>query len=136
MNKVILVGQLGRDPETRRMPSGHAVRHIRVATKEEWKDTQSGLTKQRTEWHNVVLFDQLGEFAAEQLHKGSSVYIEGSLRTRNWKDKDGKVRYSTEIVANELQVPTENRADAEVTIRRPLNRVEYNLALSRLQLPF
>ncbi len=104
INKVILVGNLGADPDTRYMPSGKAVTNIRVATSESWKDRQTGDQQERTEWHTVVLFDKLGEIAAEYLRKGSQVYIEGSLRTRKWQDKEGKDRYSTEIVARDMQM--------------------------------
>jgi single-strand DNA-binding protein len=104
VNKVILVGNLGADPETRAMPSGATVSNIRIATSESWKDRQSGEQQERTEWHRVVLFGRLGEIAAEYLKKGSQVYIEGSLRTRKWQDKQGQDRYSTEIVAAEMQM--------------------------------
>lgn len=104
INKVILVGNLGQDPETRYMPSGKAVTNVRIATSEGWKDKQTGDMQERTEWHSVVLFDKLGEIAAEYLRKGSQVYIEGSLRTRKWQDKEGKDRYTTEIVAREMQM--------------------------------
>jgi single-strand DNA-binding protein len=104
INKVILVGNLGQDPETRYMPSGKAVSNIRIATSEGWKDKQTGDMQERTEWHSVVLFDKLGEIAAEYLRKGSQVYIEGSLRTRKWQDKEGKDRYTTEIVARDMQM--------------------------------
>jgi single-strand DNA-binding protein len=104
INKVILIGNLGADPETRAMPSGMTVANIRVATSENWKDKQSGENKERTEWHNVALFGRLGEIAGEYLKKGSKVYIEGSLRTRKWQDKQGNDRYTTEIIANEMQM--------------------------------
>ena len=104
INKVILIGNLGADPETRSMPSGGSVSNIRIATSESWKDKQSGEQKERTEWHTVVMFGRLGEIAAEYLRKGSQVYIEGSLRTRKWQDKEGKDRYTTEIVASEMQM--------------------------------
>ena len=104
INKVILVGNLGADPETRYMPSGKAVTNIRIATSESWKDKQTGDQQERTEWHSIVLFDKLGEIAAEYLRKGSQVYIEGSLRTRKWQDKEGKDRYTTEIVASDMQM--------------------------------
>jgi single-strand DNA-binding protein len=104
VNKVILVGNLGADPETRAMPSGATVSNIRIATSESWKDRTSGEQQERTEWHRVVLFGRLGEIAAEYLKKGSQVYIEGSLRTRKWQDKQGQDRYSTEIVASEMQM--------------------------------
>lgn len=104
INKVILVGNLGADPDTRYMPSGKAVTNIRIATSESWKDKTSGDQQERTEWHGVVLFDKLGEIAAEYLRKGSQVYIEGSLRTRKWQDKEGKDRYTTEIIARDMQM--------------------------------
>src|SRR5262245_8041923 len=104
VNKVILVGNLGADPETRAMPSGTTVANLRIATSESWKDRQSGEQQERTEWHRVVLFGRLGEIAAEYLKKGSQVYIEGSLRTRKWQDKQGQERYSTEIVGNDMQM--------------------------------
>jgi single-strand DNA-binding protein len=104
INKVILIGNLGADPETRAMPSGMTVANIRVATSENWKDKQSGENKERTEWHHVAMFGRLGEIAGEYLKKGSKVYIEGSLRTRKWQDKQGNDRYTTEIVANEMQM--------------------------------
>jgi single-strand DNA-binding protein len=104
INKVILVGNLGADPETRYMPSGKAVTNIRIATSEGWKDKQTGDQQERTEWHSIVLYDKLGEISAEYLRKGSQVYIEGSLRTRKWQDKEGKDRYTTEIIAREMQM--------------------------------
>ncbi len=104
INKVILVGNLGADPETRYMPSGSAVTNIRIATSESWKDKNTGDQQERTEWHRVALFGRLAEVAAEYLRKGSQVYIEGKIRTRKWQDKDGGDRYSTEIVANEMQM--------------------------------
>lgn len=104
VNKVILVGNCGKDPETRYMPSGGAVTNISLATSESWKDKQSGETKERTEWHNIVFFNRLGEIAGEYLKKGSQIYVEGSLRTRKWQDKSGQDRYTTEIVANEMQM--------------------------------
>src|SRR5438046_7999018 len=104
VNKVILIGNLGADPETRSMPSGMTVANIRVATSESWKDKQSGEQKERTEWHQVALFGRLGEIAGEYLRKGSQVYIEGSLRTRKWQDKEGRDRYTTEVIANDMQM--------------------------------
>ena len=104
VNKVILIGNLGADPETRSMPSGMTVANIRIATSESWKDKQSGEQKERTEWHHVALFGRLGEIAGEYLRKGSQVYIEGSLRTRKWQDKEGRDRYTTEIIANDMQM--------------------------------
>src|SRR6202789_4016726 len=104
LNKVILVGNLGADPETRAMPSGSTVANLRIATSESWRDKQTGEQQERTEWHRVAMFGRLAEIAGEYLKKGSQVYIEGSLRTRKWTDKQGQERYSTEIVGNELQM--------------------------------
>ncbi len=104
INKVILIGHLGQDPETRAMPSGSAVANLRVATTESWKDKTSGETKESTEWHNVALFGRTAEVAAQYLRKGSQVYIEGRLRTRKWQDKQGVDRYTTEVVANDMQM--------------------------------
>jgi len=104
INKVILIGNLGADPETRAMPSGTTVANLRVATSESWRDKQTGEQQERTEWHRVALFGRLAEIAGEYLRKGSQVYIEGSLRTRKWQDKQGNDRYSTEIVGNDLQM--------------------------------
>src|SRR3989304_2375340 len=104
VNKVILVGNLGRDPETRYNPEGGAICHISVATTDTWKDKTSGEKQERTEWHRVVFFNRLAEIAGEYLKKGSQVYVEGSLRTRKWQDKEGQDRYSTEIVADRMQM--------------------------------
>jgi single-strand DNA-binding protein len=104
INKVIIVGNLGNDPDTRYMPSGSAVTNLSVATNESWKDKQTGEQKDRTEWHKVARFGRLAEIAAEYLRKGSQVYIEGKLRTRKWQDKDGQDRFTTEIVADEMQM--------------------------------
>ena len=104
INKVIVVGNLGQDPETRHMPNGDAVTNISVATSESWKDKQTGEQKERTEWHKVAMFRRLAEIAGEYLRKGSQVYIEGKLRTRKWQDKNGNDRYTTEIIADEMQM--------------------------------
>ncbi|MFT6401040.1 MAG: single-strand DNA-binding protein [Pseudohongiellaceae bacterium] len=104
VNKVILVGNLGQDPETRYMPSGGAVTNVTIATSETWKDKQSGQAQERTEWHRVVFFNRLAEIAGEYLKKGSKVYVEGSLRTRKWQNKEGVDQYTTEIVAAEMQM--------------------------------
>ncbi|UQY43816.1 single-stranded DNA-binding protein [Mixta hanseatica] len=100
VNKVILVGNLGQDPEVRYMPNGGAVANITLATSESWRDKQTGETKEKTEWHRVVLFGKLAEVAGEYLRKGSQVYIEGSLQTRKWQDQSGQERYTTEVVVN------------------------------------
>ncbi|MBI1194321.1 MAG: single-stranded DNA-binding protein [Gammaproteobacteria bacterium] len=105
INKVILIGNLGKDPEVRYMPSGGAVCSVTVATTDTWKDKQSGERQERTEWHNVVFYNRLAEIAGEYLKKGAKVYIEGSLRTRKWQDKNtGADRYTTEIHASEMQM--------------------------------
>ncbi len=104
VNKAIIVGNLGADPETRYTPSGTAVANIRVATTESWKDRQSGEQQERTEWHRVVAFNRLAEIIGEYLKKGSQVYIEGKLQTRKWQDQSGNDRYTTEIVANDMQM--------------------------------
>lgn len=104
VNKVILVGNLGADPETRYMPNGDAVCNIRLATTESWKDKSSGEKREITEWHRVVFYRKLAEIAGQYLRKGSSVYIEGRIRTRKWQDKDGQDRYTTEIEATEMQM--------------------------------
>jgi single-strand DNA-binding protein len=104
INKVILIGNVGQDPETRTTPGGTTVTNLRVATSESWRDKQSGEMKEQTEWHTVVLWSRLGEIAAEYLRKGSQVYLEGRLQTRKWQDKSGNDRYTTEIVASEMQM--------------------------------
>ncbi len=104
INKVILIGNLGQDPETRYMPSGSAVTNLRLATSEAYKDRETGEQVERTEWHSVAMFGRLAEIAAEYLKKGAQVYIEGRLRTRKWQDKEGKDRYTTEIVADQMQM--------------------------------
>ncbi len=104
VNKVILVGNIGGDPDVRYMPNGNAVTNVTIATSETWKDKQSGQNQERTEWHRVVFFNRLGEIAGEYLRKGSKVYVEGSLRTRKWQAQDGQDRYTTEIVASEMQM--------------------------------
>ena len=104
VNKVILVGNLGRDPEVRYSPNGQAVANVTLATSESWKDKTSGEKQERTEWHRVVFFGRLAEIAGEYLKKGAQIYIEGRLQTRKWQDKDGHDRYTTEIVANDMQM--------------------------------
>jgi len=104
VNKVILIGNLGQDPEVRYMPNGNAVANVTVATTETWKDRNSGENQERTEWHRIVLFRRLAEIAGEYLKKGSKVYVEGKLQTRKWQDQNGQDRYTTEIVADQLQM--------------------------------
>src|SRR5689334_7802756 len=103
VNKVIIIGNLGRDPETRYLPSGDAVTNVSIATSEKWKD-KSGETQEHTEWHRVAFFGKLAEIAGEYLKKGASVYVEGRIRTRKWQDKDGADKYSTEVVADRMQM--------------------------------
>lgn len=104
VNKAIIVGTLGKDPEVRYMPSGGAVCSLSIATNETWKDKQTGEQKERTEWHNVTLYNRLAEIAGEYLKKGAQIYVEGSLRTEKWKDKNGQDRYTTKIMGRELQM--------------------------------
>jgi single-strand DNA-binding protein len=130
INKVILIGNLGRDPQTRYTQGGAAVTNFSVATSESWKDRQTGEQQERTEWHNIVCFARLGEIAGEYLRKGSKVYIEGRLQTRKWQDKDGNDRYTTEIIANDMQM-LDSRGGGDVDAaprgggeRRPAARPE------------
>ncbi|MGH8480179.1 MAG: single-stranded DNA-binding protein [Gammaproteobacteria bacterium] len=104
INKVILVGNLGAEPEVRYMPSGQAVANVGLATSDSWRDKETGENQERTEWHRVVFFGKLAEIVKEYLHKGSQVYVEGRIRTRKWQDRDGHDRYTTEIVANDMQM--------------------------------
>ncbi|HEC18383.1 MAG TPA: single-stranded DNA-binding protein [Gammaproteobacteria bacterium] len=104
VNKVILIGNLGQDPEVKYMPNGGAVTNVTIATSESWKDKNTGEQKENTEWHRVVFFRRLAEIAGEYLKKGSKVYIEGKLQTRKWQDQQGNDRYTTEIIANEMQM--------------------------------
>ena len=123
INKVILVGNLGADPDTRYMPSGKAVTNIRIATSESWKDKQTGDMQERTEWHSIVMYDKLGEIAAEYLRKGSQVYIEGKIRTRKWQDKEGKDRYTTEVIADQMQMLTDPGPAHPRAVERPASPV-------------
>ncbi len=104
VNKVILIGNLGQDPEVRYMPNGNAVANVSIATSESWKDKNSGEQQERTEWHRVVFFRRLAEIVGEYLKKGSKVYVEGRLQTRKWQDKNGQDRYTTEIIADQMQM--------------------------------
>lgn len=104
LNKVQIIGNCGKDPEIRYMPSGSAVAKVSVATTEKWKDKQTGDSKEKTEWHNLVFFGRLGEIVGEYVHKGSPIYVEGQLRTNKWQDKNGVDRYTTEIVVREMQL--------------------------------
>ncbi len=104
VNKVILVGNLGKDPEVRYMPSGGAVANTTLATSESWKDKQSGETQERTEWHNLTFYGKVAEIAGEYLKKGSQIYVEGSIRTEKWQDKEGKDRFTTKIIVSDMQM--------------------------------
>ena len=119
INKVILIGNLGAEPEVRYMPSGGAVANISVATSDTWRDKQTGEMKERTEWHRVALFNRLGEIAGEYLHKGSKVYIEGSLRTRKWQGQDGQDKWTTEIIGRELEMLDGRKPDSQGASPRP-----------------
>ena len=104
VNKVMLIGNLGNDPEVRYTPNGNAIANVVMATSSAWRDKQTGELNERTEWHRIVFFNRLAEIVNEYLHKGSKIYVEGSLRTRKWQDKSGVDRYTTEIIANEMQI--------------------------------
>ena len=117
VNKVILIGNLGVDPETRFLPSGGAVTNVTLATSESWKDKQSGQMQERTEWHRIVFFNKLAEIAGEYLKKGSKVYVEGSIRTRKWQGQDGQDRFTTEIVASEMQM-LDGRGDGQAAAQQ------------------
>jgi single-strand DNA-binding protein len=124
INKVILIGNLGADPETKYMPSGSAVSNLRIATTESFKDRETGQQQERTEWHSVAMFGRLAEIAGEYLRKGSQVYIEGRLRTRKWQDKEGRDRYTTEIIADQMQMlggrgGSAMGADSDASAARP-----------------
>src|SRR5215207_4555320 len=118
VNKVILIGNLGADPETRYLPSGDAVTNLRIATTDTWKD-KSGEKQEHTEWHRISFFGKLAEIAGEYLKKGSPVYIEGRIRTRKWQDKEGQERFSTEIVADRMQLLGGRGGGAEPMVREP-----------------
>jgi len=119
VNKVILIGRLGADPEARYMPNGTAVANLSLATSEIWKDKNSGQQQERTEWHRVVLFGRLAEVAADYLRKGARIYVEGSLRTRKWQDRDGRDHYTTEIVGSSLQMLDSKRPDSGMQAPTP-----------------
>lgn len=104
VNKAIILGNLGKDPETRYMPDGKAVANFSIATSESWKDKSTGQAQEKTEWHNITVYGRLAVICGEYLRKGSKVYVEGKLQTRKWQDKEGKDRYTTEIIANEMQM--------------------------------
>ena len=124
INKVILIGNLGNDPDTRYTSGGAAVANISLATSESWKDRESGEQQERTEWHRVVFFGRLAEIVSEYLRKGSQIYVEGRLQTRKWQDKDGNDRYTTEIVANEMQMLGSRGGSADMGQSAPPPRSE------------
>jgi len=136
VNKVILVGRLGRDPEVRYTPSGAAVANFSIATSEEWKDKDTGEKQERTEWHKIVAWRRLGEICGEYLRKGSQVYIEGRLQTRPWEDRDGNKRYTTEIVAQAMQMlgPAGQEGRAQSTGER--HPVEEPIGIPEDDIPF
>ncbi|HXF65486.1 MAG TPA: single-stranded DNA-binding protein [Burkholderiales bacterium] len=132
VNKVILIGNLGADPETRYLPSGDAVTNIRIATTERWRD-KGGEQQEHTEWHRIAFFGKLAEIAGEYLRKGSPVYVEGRIRTRKWQDKDGQDRYSTEIVADRMQLLGSRGGGPEAAAREPAETAAGNAGASRAQ---
>lgn len=115
VNKVILIGNLGKDPEVRYMPNGQAVANVTIATSENWKDKNTGEQQERTEWHRVVFYRRLAEIAGEYLKKGSRIYVEGKLQTRKWQDNNGQDRYTTEIIGNEMQMLDSRGAGASMS---------------------
>ncbi len=119
VNKVILIGNLGKDPEVRYFPNGDAVCSVSIATSETWTDKQSGEKRERTEWHNVVFMKKLAEIAGQYLVKGSKVYVEGALRTRKWQDREGTDRYTTEVIVRDMQMLDGRREDAAQPARTP-----------------
>ena len=132
VNKVILVGHLGDDPEIKYMPSGGAVANVSIATSEEWKNKETGNKESKVEWHRVVFFKRLAEIVGEYLKKGSQVYVEGRLQTRKWQDKNGQDRYTTEIVANEMQMlgsknaPSDKKPDGQEAVKENLDKDDFD----------
>ncbi len=136
VNKAIIVGRLGRDPEIRYTPSGAAVANFSVATSEEWKDKETGEKQERTEWHRVVAWRRLGEICGEYLRKGSQVYIEGRLQTRDWEDRDGNKRYTTEIVAQSMQMLDRANREGRAESRGESYPVEEPVSIPDDDIPF
>ncbi len=130
VNKVILIGNLGQDPEVRYMPNGNAVANITLATSESWKDKNTGETQEKTEWHRVVFFRRLAEVVGEYLKKGSKVYVEGRLQTRKWQDNNGQDRYTTEIVADQMQMLDSRGGSAAFEGNRPAQQQQSTPAAS------
>ena len=136
VNKVILIGHLGQDPDVRAMPSGSSVANLSLATNEQWRDKNTGEQQERTEWHRLALFGRLAEIAGQYLRKGAPVYVEGRLRTRKWQDRDGHDRYSTEIVVNELQMLGGRGSTSQAGPDRPAPPAESRDPASRPDMPF
>jgi len=136
VNKVILVGHLGQDPEVRAMPSGSSVANLSLATNEQWRDKNTGEQQERTEWHRLALFGRLAEIAGQYLHKGAQVYVEGRMRTRKWQDRDGHDRYSTEIVVNDMQMLGSRGGASQAGPDRPAPPAESREPASRADMPF
>ncbi len=136
VNKVILVGHLGQDPDVRAMPSGSSVANLSLATNEQWRDKNTGEPQERTEWHRLALFGRLAEIAGQYLRKGAQVYVEGRLRTRKWQDRDGHDRYSTEIVVNELQMLGGRGSTSQAGPDRPAPPAESRDPVGRPDMPF
>ena len=136
VNKVILVGHLGQDPDVRAMPSGSSVANLSLATNEQWRDKNTGEQQERTEWHRLALFGKLAEIAGQYLRKGAQVYVEGRLRTRKWQDRDGHDRYSTEIVVNELQMLGGRGSTSQAGPERPSPPAESRDPARRPDMPF
>ena len=136
INKVILVGRLGRDPEVRYTPSGATVANFSIATSDEWKDKETGQKQEKTEWHKIVAWRRLGEICGEYLRKGKQVYIEGKLQTRSWEDRDGNKRYTTEIVAQSMQMLDAQPRDMKVDPADPGFPVEEPITVPEDDIPF
>ena len=133
LNRVMIIGNIGNDPEVRYMPNGNPVANFSVATTENWKDKQSGERQERTEWHRIVMFNRLAEICGEYLRKGSKVYIEGSLRTRKWQDQSGADKYTTEIVASEMQMLDSRGAGGGMQQSQPMNQGQNNYSMGSQQ---
>ena len=136
INKVILVGRLGRDPEVRYTPSGATVANFSIATSDEWKDKETGQKQEKTEWHRIVAWRRLGEICGEYLRKGKQVYIEGKLQTRSWEDRDGNKRYTTEIVAQTMQMLDAQTRDMRADPADPGFPVEEPITVPEDDIPF
>lgn len=136
INKVILVGRLGRDPEVRYTPSGVTVANFSIATSDEWKDKETGQKQEKTEWHRIVAWRRLGEICGEYLRKGKQIYVEGKLQTRSWEDRDGNKRYTTEIVAQNMQMLDAQTRDMRADPADPGFPVEEPITIPEDDIPF